>query len=291
VVQAGRIPPVVGAFARRAYGRDNLVMGLPLAYQYLTSLRPDALPAAMSDVLRMRGRGWQPAFPIGAVQPAPGIPLISSTRWDTGVEAFWRLHWLETSGAVTLGSPAVPEVRDRTDGQQWSGRVALHFPDGLTVGASAARGAWIQRGVLALLPAAIEHDWVQTVTGADVEFGRQRLLLRGEWLRSVFHLPLAAERSPATALAAWSGFIEGRYRLHPRWQVAARVERLTFSRVISGASLTPIPWDAPVDRIEGVIGFRVTRRLELRTGWQHNWRSAGRVHERGYPAAQILYWF
>jgi hypothetical protein len=291
VVQAGRIPPVVGAFARRAYGRDNLVMGLPLAYQYLTSLRPDALPAAMSDVLRMRGRGWQPAFPIGAVEPAPGIPLISSTRWDTGVEAFWRAHWLETSGSVTFGSPAVPEVRDRTDGQQWSGRIALHFPEGLTVGASAARGAWIQRSVLAGLPAAIEHDWVQTVTGADVEFGRQRLLLRGEWLRSVFHLPLAAEPSPATALAAWSGFIEGRYRLHPRWQVAARVERLSFRRVLSAASVTPIPWDAPVDRVEGVIGFRATRRLELRAGWQHNWRSAGRVHERGYPAAQILYWF
>jgi len=36
---------VIGAFARQAYGRDNLVIGTPLAYQYLTSLRPDALPA------------------------------------------------------------------------------------------------------------------------------------------------------------------------------------------------------------------------------------------------------
>ena len=43
-IQIGRVPPVIGAFARHAYGRDNLVIGFPLAYQYLTSLRPDAQP-------------------------------------------------------------------------------------------------------------------------------------------------------------------------------------------------------------------------------------------------------
>ena len=41
-IQIGRIPPIFGAFARRAYGKDNLPIGYPLAYQYLTSLRADA---------------------------------------------------------------------------------------------------------------------------------------------------------------------------------------------------------------------------------------------------------
>ena len=44
-IQAGRIPPVFGAFTRRSYGADNPLIGYPLAYQYLTSLRPDAVPA------------------------------------------------------------------------------------------------------------------------------------------------------------------------------------------------------------------------------------------------------
>src|SRR6187455_1136897 len=57
-VQAGRIPPLIGAFPRRAYGHANVVIGWPLAYQYLVSLRPDALPATVDDLLRMRGRGW-----------------------------------------------------------------------------------------------------------------------------------------------------------------------------------------------------------------------------------------
>src|SRR5438445_5776950 len=42
-VQIGRIPPTFGAFARRTYANDNPLIGYPLAYQYLTSLRADAL--------------------------------------------------------------------------------------------------------------------------------------------------------------------------------------------------------------------------------------------------------
>src|SRR5260370_4873498 len=45
-IQVGRIPPTFGAFARRTYANDNALVGYPLAYQYLTSLRPDARPSS-----------------------------------------------------------------------------------------------------------------------------------------------------------------------------------------------------------------------------------------------------
>ena len=35
-VQAGRIPPVFGAFARQQYGAGNPLIGMPLAYHYPT---------------------------------------------------------------------------------------------------------------------------------------------------------------------------------------------------------------------------------------------------------------
>ena len=66
-VQAGRIPPTFGAFSRRRYGTDNPLIGYPLLYQYLTSLRADALPVNANDLLTMRGRGWRPMFPFGKV--------------------------------------------------------------------------------------------------------------------------------------------------------------------------------------------------------------------------------
>ena len=48
-IQAGRIPPTFGAFPRREYGAGNPLIGYPLAYQYLTSVRADAVPATPED--------------------------------------------------------------------------------------------------------------------------------------------------------------------------------------------------------------------------------------------------
>jgi hypothetical protein len=291
-VQVGRIPPVIGAFARHAYGRDNLVIGTPLAYQYLTSLRPDALPATYDDVLRMRARGWRPSYPIGSQAIEPGISLASAFRWDTGVETHWQGGWLDLSAALTRGSPAVPVVRETNSGLQWSGRVALTSVPGLTVGFSAARGDWIDDNALNLLLPAQRTSSSQTLLGTDFEFGRSALLMRGEWLSTVFNLPIAAATPVATSLGASSGFVEGRYRWTPRWQTSARAERLGFTSLPS--TLDPnlrLPWDAPVTRIEGVVGYRALRNLEVRGGWQYDWRDGGRVTERGYPTGQVLYWF
>src|SRR5688572_14697101 len=87
--QAGRLPLTIGAFARRAYGSDNLLVGVPLVYQYLTSLRPDALPQTPDDVLRMRARGWRPSYPLGSTGFTPGLPIVAYSRGDTGVQAQW----------------------------------------------------------------------------------------------------------------------------------------------------------------------------------------------------------
>src|SRR5579864_2320591 len=292
-VQVGRIPPVIGLFAREPYGRDNLLIGAPLAYQYLLSLRPDALPASADDLIRMRGRGWEPSFPIGSSAVATGIPIVSAFQWDTGAEAHWHGGRMDVAGAVTRGSASVPAVgRDVNGGETWSGRVAVTGPAGLTVGVSGARGPWIESSTLALLPASLDAQDTQTLVGADLEFGWGRWLVRGEELRAVFDMPLIDATNPATRLAAWSGYLEARYRVHPRWDVAGRVEQLDFSSIQGtlGGGL-PTTWDAPVERVSADVGYRAHRQLEVRAGWQMNWRDGGRISKRGYPTLQLLIWF
>src|SRR6478672_5609420 len=117
-VQAGRIPPVFGTFGRRAYPVDNPLIGVPLAYQYLTSMRPDAVPASADDLLVMRARGWRASYPVGVQTPAPGVPLVSAYRWDTGVEARYGGDRVEAAVAVTAGTLANPRVGDDNDGRQ-----------------------------------------------------------------------------------------------------------------------------------------------------------------------------
>jgi hypothetical protein len=286
-VQAGRVPPLIGSFPRRAYGRANVVIGWPLAYQYLVSLRPDALPAAVNDLLRMRGRGWQPSYPIGSQTLRPGVSLISASRWDTGVQISGQVRGLTLAGAITEGPPARPSVRDRTPGLGWSGRASFTLPAGVTLGASGGTGNWIDREVLE--QASLEGSAAsQSVVGVEAEAGRGRWLLRTEWFHAAFTLPIGAA---SLHLGTRVGYVEGRYRFSPRWQVGTRVERLRFTPVQGTTSGGPTPWDADVDRVEAALSYRVMTSMEIKAGWQYNWRDGGRVRERGYPAIQLHFWY
>jgi hypothetical protein len=286
-IQAGRIPPVIGGFARRAYSRDNPVIGEPLAYQYLTAIRPDALPATPADLIRMRARGWQLSYPVGSNERAGGLPIISVSQWDTGVEGDWQRGPIEIAAALTQGSPAEPVVHDRNNGLMWSGRVAATLTGGVVVGVSAARGAWVDNAALEATLQGMGADSSQSLVGVDVEYGRDRWLVRGEWLHSVFEMPFAADTS-STPLPATSAFAELRFRFSPRWQLGGRVDDLSFGDLPTNPGVS---WDAPVRRVEATLAYRVTRQFELRGGWQQNWRDGGRVLRRGFPAAGILYWF
>jgi hypothetical protein len=290
-IQAGRIPPSFGAYGRRVYNTDSPLIGYPLAYQYLTSLRPDAIPATTDDLLRMRGRGWQPSYPIGSSEEAPGLPLVSGFRWDTGVQARWNTQYVEVSGALTAGTLSDPRVGDNNDGRQVSGRVAVKPVIGLIVGGSAARGSWLSKDVTEQLPEpAREGSYLQRAFGVDAEYSRNHWVARAELVRSAWTMPFGGTGTQQLrALGVWA---EGRYRIIPRLFVAARVDRLTFSKIsgtVTGAQL--FTWDADVERVEAGCGWYFQRNLVGRAIVQRNWRDGGRVRKGTYASGQLAYWF
>jgi hypothetical protein len=280
-IQAGRIPPVFGAFARRAYAQGNPLIGYPLAYQYLTSLRADAVPVTADDLLRMRGRGWRSSFPAGSPDPGPGLPLVSAFRWDTGVQARWAHGPFEASAALTTGSLSNPRVRDDNAGKQVAVRTALTPAPGLVVGASLARGAWLSDD----LPQGPHHDLAQTAVGLDAEYAWDRWIVRGEAIVTRWALPYAGATSDGRYVRAASGWIEGRHRLTPRVYLAARADHLTFS------AIGPRRWEAPVTRLEGAFGYYLQRNVIARVGLQGNWRDTARAGRRTYLSAQLGWWF
>jgi hypothetical protein len=289
-VQAGRIPPTFGAFGRRTYGVDNPLIGYPLAYQYLISLRADAVPASADDLLRMRARGWRPSFPIGAHHEAPGLPLVSAFRWDVGVQARWSEGPLELATSITNGTLSNPRLSDDNGGKQISGRAAVRPVVGLVIGASASRGAWLSRGVTASAP---DRSYSQRAFGADAEYSRDHWLVRGELVWSAWDLPFLEAGDSSPVVSATSAWLEGRYRLTPRLFVAARGDRIGFSRITGSAVFpgTPTPWDAPVERVEAAAGYYLQRNLIAQWAVQRNAREAGRVRRRTYLAGQLTYWF
>lgn len=289
-LQAGRIPPTFGAMTRSAYGSGNILIGQPLAYQYLASIRPDALPSNSDDLLRMRGRGWLSNFPVGNAAAGPGLPMVNTSRWDTGVQAHGVFSLFEWTGAVSTGSLSDPRVRDNNSGRQLAGRLVARPHASMVLGASASRGAWLSRTLETEVPSAADVPHARQVAfGGDAEYSAGRVLVRGEVIRSTWDMPRVTTPAIGDALVATSVLVEGRYKVMPGFYLAARGDRIDYSEIL-GSRLRNT-WDADTWRLEAGAGYSVTRNIMLKGAWQRNRRDGGRVRHDDLVAAQVLYWF
>ena len=288
-LQAGLIPPVFGSYPRRAYGEDSPLIGIPVTYQYLTTMRADAAPDGADDLLAVRGRGWYVPYPSGSFPSGPGLPLASSNRWDTGVEMRVGRAPVEAAVAVTRGTLCDPLVRDNNDSLQLAGRVAFQASPAFTLGLSGARGAYLAESVIQTLPASLQHPYAQTAAGFDVEHVRGHLLLRAEWVATWWEMPPVGTPAIVDPLRAVGGYVEGRYRVAAGWTLGARVDRLTFS-TLQGSVRTDT-WDANVTRVEGGVSWSPRRHVLLRAVYQYNWRDTARFSKEGFLAGQLGLWF
>src|SRR4029079_5916018 len=104
-------------------------------------------------------------------------------------------------------------------------------------------------------------------------------MMRGELVRSRWNIPALNLPLIDNPLTATSGYVEGRYRLTPRYLASARGDLLTFSRITEQRLFAgiPTPWDAPVTRVEVGGGVYILRNLVARAVIQRNLPDAGRV--------------
>jgi len=289
-IQAGRIPPTFGSFSRRPYPADNPLIGYPMAYQYLISLRPDAVPASADEVLAMRGRGWLSRFSIGDTTARSGLPFVNGLRWDTGVQVHAGTDVFDLAGAITTGTLANPLVRDDNAGKQWSGRAAVRPATGLLLGVSGARGPYVERS--AAISAGLPEDdrsLTETALGIDAEYARAYYLVRFEAVLNHWRVPLVHAPYPELPLRSAATSIEGRYKLMPGLYAAARWDHVGFNEIMGSAG--PNTWEAPVTRIEAGFGYSIRRNILLKGTYQHNDRDGGRVRTSSIVATQIVYWF
>jgi hypothetical protein len=288
-IQAGRIPPVFGSYARRSYPQDNPLIGDPLGYQYLTSVRPDAVPATADNLLQMRGRGWRVSYPVGNPYPDTGVAMIAAGRWDTGIQVRLGQPTLEGALALTVGSLSYPLVKNDNGGGQVAGRLGWRPVPAFAVGVSAARGAFISDVVRAARPDIPDRPYDQQAVGVDAETSWGRWLLRGEFVASSWRLPALGEPRIIDPLGSRAWYLEAKVRLRPGLYVAARGDQMTFSAIRGSAGSST--WDANVSRVELGVGYTMRRGLLVKASVMDNWRDGGSVRQSRLAAVQALFWF
>ena len=294
-IQVGRVPPTFGAFARRTYANDNPLIGYPLAYQYLTTLRPDALPASADELLQQAEPRLAGALFDRRSGADHGVPLVSAFRWDTGVQAHGTVGMLSATAAVTAGTVSNPLFSDDNHGRQLAGRVELRPVAGLIAGTSLARGPFVsQAAARAAVGDGHDAEFTQTAWGGDAGVLARPLpaALRDH------RQPLAdPDRGAAAGAARAADAARRRVDVGRRpLQAAARPVRRGALRSSGlqrsdGASAT-LPWDAPVTRIEIGAGYSIQRNLLLKGSYQHNHRDGGVLLQVAHMvAAQLVFWF
>ena len=288
-VQAGLVPPVFGAFPRRRYAYDNPLPSLPLAYQYLTDLREDAVPARAEELVAQRGRGWLVRYPVGSAEAGPGLPLVNAERWDAGVQVRLGRGPVSLAVAATQGTLSYPLVSDDNGGKQVAGRLAWTPSPALVAGLSGAAGEFLSREVGEALPTAAQGTYRQQALGLDLQWSAGYWIVRAEAVWSRWGLPALDETRIEEPLDALGLFAEARYKLRPGLYLAARAEHLGFSELPSAVGLRT--WDAPVTRVEAGAGFSPRRHVLLKASWQHNWRDGGTVRQNDLVAGQVVLWF
>mgnify|MGYP001817140910 FL=1 len=288
-VQAGLVPPVFGAFPRRRYAGENPLPGLPLAYQYLTTLREDAVPARAEELVSKRGRGWRVGYSVGSPDRGPGVPLVNAELWDTGIQARIGRRPLSLAVSVTQGTLSYPLVRDDNDGKQIAARLAWTPGPELTLGVSGARGEFLSRELTDSLPPGSPASYPQEALGVDAEYARGYWILRGELLWSRWSLPPLDDTRIETPQDSLGGYLEARYKLRPGLHLAGRVGHLWFRALPTGAGSET--WEARVTRVEVGGGYALRRQVLLKAAFQQNWRDGGRVRRESLVAAQVVLWF
>ena len=291
-VQAGVVPPVFGSFPRRRYALDNPLPSLPLAYQYLTTIREDALPANAEEIVAQRGRGWLVRYPIGNTAAGPGPAAGERGALGRGrpgaARACGRSRWRWPS---RRGRSATRSSRTRTAASS-SRPASRGRPCRRSSPACPRRAATSSPTRRApRCPSPPRRASTGSRRSASTSSGRP-----GTW--SCAARPSSAAggcpRSTPTRIEDPLDAL-GDVRRGALQAVARRLRRLAPRAADDGGARerasAPLGWDAPVTRVELGAGWSVRRHVLLKASWQHNWRDGGRVRENDLVAAQVLLWY
>ncbi len=270
-VQAGKVPWPIGTWGPRAYSDKNPLVGMPLMYQYHTSLAWDVPVASVDQLVAAAGQG-QSGVQYGPYVGA-GMPVVDDRWWDVGAVALGAQRPFEFALGVLQGSPGWPvNGRDQTPGQTTLGRFGIMPTAGVRMGVSGAWGTWMPEWFEYALPQGTPlRHYHEGLAMADVELSRGPWELRGEGFTKEW------ETYGAGTLHLHGGYGEARLALGNAW-LAGRAEAIRFGDVVTSSSVTR-SWDDGVDRIEIGAGYRVSRDVRLKLTAQRDVR-----HPFGAPA-------
>lgn len=293
-LEAGRIPTHDGSWAPRVYSPRNPLVGVPLAYYWKTNLPYRMLPADMEALLEQKGRGQQGTFYTDEAGHPRGVPwanvsMIYDSCWNHGVYVLGTERNFEYAVGVTVGPPTAPVyTADNNDDLVPHAKLGYAFTPGLKASVAWAQGAYLSRDVQQFLPpgkSVNEYDQTLWMGSAEASFGHFEF--NGEVFVNHYDTPLRDD-----GLDSFSYYVDGKWDFHAGWFAALRFDSLSYGdvEVPNGGGATT-SWDQNIERIEGGVGYHVSRTLLVKGVLQATNVGEGYVNEYVSPVLQVSFSF
>lgn len=262
-LQAGKLPWAIGTYAPRTYSNKNPLISAPLMYQYHSSLVWYDVPQNTDALLSGAGTG-QLGVTYGTDYYGIGMPIVDDSYWDVGVTLLGALRPLEFAVGMTAGAPSWGSTsRDDNSGKSVVGRIGYTPIPAVRVGVSGAYGPYLLDDLNPEMPAGHDvNDYAQKLIMGDAELLLGRFELRSEGAFNVWETPTVGD------LEVTSWYAEGKLSFDSGLFVAARWDAQRYGEIAdsTGAMRT---WDLNVTRLEGGIGYRITREAAMKVTYQH----------------------
>ena len=250
-IQAGKFDLPFGNLGERRFPRRNPLYGLPLIYEYNTSLPDYIAYGVMTDagLLASRGKGT-------------GMRLLDQGMYDVGGMLYGSFDVLDYAVALTNGtisSTSYDGSGNTNNGFGTTARIAVTPMAGLTLGGAYAGGEYLAGSSLPTRRPIDVDGYKQQALEVDLEFSRGHAVVSAEGVSSTWKVPMA-DRDINLGVLGY--YVEGKYTVLPRLYVALRANGLHFEKVELGNAVQP--WDYDVTEWEGGLGYFLDKDVLLK---------------------------
>lgn len=242
-LRAGRFATSFGAWTGRHLSWDNPFVTSPLAYGDTLPLTDHQPPPTRAAFAGRRD---------GIDTPATWVPIVWGPSYATGASISGRVgdidYALELKNAALSSRPEEWDAIQRGDFRtpaNVTARLAWHPAPEWTLGGSFSHGPWM-----------IAEDADQTTYGLDAAYARGHLQVWAELLHARFEVPGVGD------VHTTSAFIETKYKLSPRFWIAARWNQ-AWNGDIPGL-VDALSYDRDLWRADLALGIRLSRHAQLK---------------------------
>jgi hypothetical protein len=199
------------------------------------------------------------------------------------VEVQLALARIDVRAQITNSSPANPQgLESNSQFGQWTIGAGYTFAEGLHVGMSGFKEAYLDRTVAPALPLGTGlQSFPATGIGVDAQWSRSAWSAESEWQHFHFALP-----DFGISLSETVAYAQVKRILSPRLCLAMRVNAQRFGRVEDRSLVSASQAAGPQEVYEIAAGYRLNRQQLLKVGANWSNRDAWSVADWRWPQSE-----